>query len=76
MVVDVLAFRNFSFKINAAVILTEDMELGVNLEYSKELCELHNDYPLAPDKIKIKNVMLCSYQLKIADFYNMSFGTV
>ena len=52
------------------------MELGVNLEYSKELCELHNDYPLAPDKIEIKNVMLCSYQLKIADFYNMSFGTV
>ena len=76
MVVDVLAFRNFSFKINAAVIVTKDMELGVNLEYSKELCELHNDYPFAPDKIKIKNVMLCSYQLKIADFYNMSFGTV
>ena len=76
MVVDVLAFRNFSFKINAAVIVTKDMELGVNLEYSKELCELHNDYPLATDKIKIKNVMLCSYQLKIADFYNMSFGTV
>ena len=76
MVVDVLAVRNFSFKINAAVLVTKDMELGVNLEYSKELCELHNDYPLAPDKIKIKNVMLCSYQLKIGDFYNMSFGTV
>ena len=52
------------------------MELGVNLEYSKELRELRNDYPLAPDKIEIKNVLLYSYQLKIADFYNMSFGAV
>ena len=76
MVVDVLAFRNFSFKINAAAIVPKDMELGVNLEYSKELRELHNDYPLAPDKIDIKNVMLYSYQLKISDFYNMSFGAV
>ena len=25
--------------------------LEVDLEYSKELWELHNDYPLAPDKI-------------------------
>ena len=25
--------------------------LKVDLEYSKELPELHNDYPLAPDKI-------------------------
>ena len=28
--------------------------LEVNLEYSKELHELHNDYPLAPDKIEIR----------------------
>ena len=26
----------------------------VDLEYPKELQELHNDYPLAPDKIEIK----------------------
>ena len=26
----------------------------VDLEYPKELRELHNDYPLAPDKIEIK----------------------
>ena len=28
--------------------------LEVNLEYPKELRELHNDYPLAPDKQKLK----------------------
>ena len=28
--------------------------LEVDLEYPKELCELHNDYPLAPDKKEVK----------------------
>ena len=28
--------------------------LEFDLEYPKELQELHNDYPLAPDKIEIK----------------------
>ena len=28
--------------------------LKVDLEYPKELRELHNDYPLAPDKIEVK----------------------
>ena len=32
--------------------------LDVDLEYPKELRELHNDYPLAPDKILIKWEML------------------
>ena len=27
--------------------------LEVDLEYSKELHKLHNDYPLAPDKRKV-----------------------
>ena len=39
----------------------------VDFEYPKEPCELHNDYPFAPDKIEIKKEMLSSYQLKIAD---------
>ena len=45
--------------------------LEVDLEYPKELRELHNDYPLAPDKIEIKGEMLSNYQLKIADLYNI-----
>ena len=42
--------------------------LEIDLEYPKELCELHNDYPLAPDKMEIKKEMLSIDQLKIADF--------
>ena len=50
--------------------------LEVDLEYPKELHELRNDYPLAPDKIEIKREMLSSYQLKNPDLYNISIGTV
>ena len=40
--------------------------------YPKELHELHNEYPLTPDKIEVKRGMLSNYQLKIADLYNSS----
>ena len=46
--------------------------LEVDLEYPKKLRELHNDYPLAPDKIEIKREMLPKYQLLIADSDNIS----
>ena len=39
--------------------------LEVDLEYSIELQEWHNDYPLAPDKIEIKREMLTNYQLRL-----------
>ena len=45
--------------------------LKVDPEYPKELQELHNNYPLAPDKIEIKREMLPNYQLKIADHYDI-----
>ena len=32
--------------------------LEVDLEYPKELLELHSDYPFTPDKIDIKRKML------------------
>ena len=47
----------------------------VDLEYPKELRELHNDYPLAPDKIEIRK-MLSEYQLKIADLESIPIGNV
>ena len=50
--------------------------LEVDLEYPKELHQLHNDYPLAPDKIEIKEEMLSNYQLQIADFYDIPIGNV
>ena len=50
--------------------------LKVDLGYLKELRELGNDYPLAPDKIEIKREMLSKYQLMIADFYKIPIGNV
>ena len=50
--------------------------LEVDLEYSIKLQELHNDYPLAPDKIEIKRKMLSDYQLNIADLYYILIGNV
>ena len=50
--------------------------LKVDLEYPKELYELHNNYHLAPDKLKSKREMLSDYLLKIADDYNISIGNV
>ena len=50
--------------------------LEVDLEYPKELRVLHDDYPLAPDKIEIKREMLSEYQLKIADLCNIPIGNV
>ena len=50
--------------------------LKVDLEYPKELRELHSDYPLAPDKIEIKREILSGYQLKIADLCNIPIGNV
>ena len=50
--------------------------IEVDFEYQKELHQLHNDYPLAPDKTDIKEKVLSSCQLKTADLYNIHFGTV
>ena len=48
----------------------------VDLEYPKELQELHNYYPLAPDKIEIKREILSDNQLKIAERYSIPNGKV
>ena len=50
--------------------------LEVDPAYPRELCELHNDYPLAQDKIEIKRKMLSNDQLRIADLYNIPIGYV
>ena len=47
----------------------------VDLEYPKELRELENDSPLAPNKIEIKEKRLSSYLLKISDLYNIPIGS-
>ena len=50
--------------------------LEVNLEYPNELHELHNDYPLAPEKFAVSNNMLSVYCKKITDRYDIKVGNV
>ena len=55
---------------------SKDCVLEVDLEYPKELSDLHNDYALAPEKLELKKEMLSNYELKIADFYNIPIGNI
>ena len=50
--------------------------LEVDLEYPEKLHDLHNDYPLAAEKIKVEKSILSNYCKKIADKYNISTGLV
>ena len=47
-----------------------------DLEYPKEVHELHNDYPLPQDKLEIRREMLSDYQIQIADYDNIYVGNV
>ena len=50
--------------------------LEVDLEYLDELHELHNDYPLAPEKRTVSGDMLSNYCKRIADKYEIKVGDV
>ena len=50
--------------------------LEVDLEYPDELHELHNDYPLAPEKLAVSSDMLSKYCKGIANRYKIKVGDV
>ena len=50
--------------------------LEFDLEYFSELQDLHNDYPLAPEKLEISQNMLPKYCSDIADEYGIKIDGV
>ena len=50
--------------------------IEVDLEYPKELHDLHNDYPLAAERVCVNKDMLSEYCKTIATKYNISTGLV
>ena len=50
--------------------------LEVDLEYPPELHQLHNDYPLAPEKMLVKPEMLSDYSREILEREKMTIGKV
>ena len=50
--------------------------LEVDLEYPEELHNLHNDYPLAAEKIKVTEDMLSPYCREIAEKFKVKVGLV
>ena len=50
--------------------------LEVDLEYCWNLHDIHNDYPLRPEKVEVKYEMLSKYCEDIFDRYNIKVGGV
>ena len=50
--------------------------LEVDLEYPNELRELHNDYPIAPEKLAVTDNFLSACSKKIIDQYDTKVGDV
>ena len=50
--------------------------LEVDLDYPEDLHDFHKDYPMAPEKIKIKDEMLYTYWLEIKNKYDIKLGGI
>ena len=64
----------------AVNLISENSSVGyileVQLKYPDELHYLHNDYPLAPEKLAIPYDTLSDYYQKIAEKYRIKVGDV
>ena len=74
-----LPYGNFRL-VNADSVIPKKKGIGhiyeVDLEYPEELHDLHNDYPCAPEKIKVTDDMLSDYCREIKDKFNLNSGNV
>ena len=52
----------------------EGLILEVDLEYPNDLHEIHNDYPVALEKLKVSEDMLSEYCIKISKKYGIPTG--
>ena len=50
--------------------------LEVDLEYPENLHDSHKDYPMAPEKIKIKDELLSPHCLEIKNKYDIKSGDI
>ena len=60
-----LPYEGFEWSINEKSPIAYLLE--VDLEYLDKLHELHNDYPLTPEKLAVSSDMLSKYCKKVAD---------
>ena len=79
-----LPYREFKWLKNVdefdVMPINEKSDVGYILEvdpkYPNELHELHNDYPLAPEKRTVTNDILSNYCKSVADKYDIKVGDV
>ena len=74
-----LPYGNFRW-VNADGVIPKREGVGhiyeVDLEYPEELHDPHNDYPCAPEKIKVGDDKLSKYCKEIKEKFNISSGNV
>ena len=71
-IIDKIIQKLMNIKINSST----GYVLEVDLEYPEKLHDIHNDYPLAPEKTNIPKEWLSKYCLKIANVHNITTETV